>query len=375
MGIRMGDSSGKDSGPSHLPKSILIAASGSGGHLMPARLIGEALVSMGITVSFVGSGRPLEEEIFRSLSIPMYSVKISGLNNLGILGALKFAFQLPGAILSTVRILRKTQAQAVIGVGGYASVLPVLLGWLRGLPTWIHEAELAPGNANRFLSRFATVVSLAFPETKGYPVSKARFTGHPLRPDVAQVQPSQSPSGGCPKNILVLGGSQGARALDEAMVKIASELKPRGIVIRHQCRPESATLLREEYEAIGIQAEVVPFIHELGEAYAWADLVVARAGAGTILEIGVVNRPAILVPFPFAQGLHQHRNAETLEKIGKAKIVEEGDGFVERLHESIFQLLVTKNYFAMKNAPQAIRPMNAAQVIAEGVLHLLSGDR
>lgn len=345
---------------------ILIAASGSGGHLMPARYIADALADRGYEIHFVGSGRRLEEDIFGSTPYTAHSISLTGLNNVGIKGWVRFFLKLPGAFLKTRALVSNLQPRAVIGVGGYASVLPVLIASSKGIPSWIHEAELSPGNANRFLARFASKVSIAFEETSDFPAHKKVFTGHPLRRDVAELDTSyMSPNR--VENLLVIGGSQGAKALDEALEHLAPRLQSSGFRIFHQCRPEHVERLRARYEEVGLEARVESFIQELGEAYRWSHLIVCRAGAGTVMEIATVNKPTIFVPFPYAQGLHQHKNAETLASKGKALIVEEGETFEERLFAALAHLQDPDAYQEMVDRPKPHRPIDAAERIADGV--------
>ena len=349
---------------------ILIAASGSGGHLMPARYIADALADRGYDIHFLGSGRRLEEDIFGSTPYSAHSVSLTGLNNLGIKGLVRFLLKLPGAFLKTRAIMSTLQPSAVVGVGGYASVLPVMIASCKRIPSWIHEAELSPGNANRFLARFASKVSVAFEETKDFPTRKTIFTGHPLRRDVTGLDTSPI-SLERVENLLVIGGSQGAKALDEALEHLAPRLKSSGLRLFHQCRPEHVERLKARYQEVGLEARVESFIHELGEAYRWSHLIVCRAGAGTVMEIATVNKPTISVPFPSAQGLHQHKNAETLASKGKALIVEEGEAFEERLFTAVTQLQDPEAYQEMVNRPKPVRPVDAAERIADGVEALL----
>ena len=362
--MRLLEVEGNSESPSQ--QRIFIAASGSGGHLMPARYVADALADRGYEIHFVGSGRRLEEDIFGSTPYTSHSISLTGLNNVGVKGWIRFFLKLPGAFLKTRALVSNLQPKAVIGVGGYASVLPVLIAAWKGIPSWIHEAELSPGNANRFLARFASRVSIAFEETSDFPAQKTVFTGHPLRRDVAELDASYS----SPKrveNLLVIGGSQGAKALDEALEHLAPRLKSSGFRIFHQCRPEHVDRLRARYEEVGLEARVESFIHELGEAYRWSHLIVCRAGAGTVMEIATVNKPTIFVPFPYAQGLHQHKNAETLVSKGKALIVEEGETFEERLFTALAHLRDPDLYQEMVERPKPHRPIDAAERIADGV--------
>lgn len=333
---------------------------------MPAKLIADALQETGFSVQFLGSGRRLEEEIFGPAGYEIHTVQLGGLNKVGVFGTLKFLLQFPSALCGVFSLLSKIRPAAIVGVGGYASVLPVVVGALRGYPTWIHEAELSPGNANRFLAHFAKKISVAFEETTEFPSAKKVYTGHPIRPDVAALAGS-GPQHCPPRNILVLGGSQGAKAIDDAFFELAPRLQERGFHLFHQCRPESREKLVARYQEVELEAIVESFVHELGEAYKWSDLIVCRAGAGTVMEIGVVNRPTILVPFPHAQGKHQHRNAETLTNKGKALMVEEGENFSERLWDQISKLSREGEFSKMRSLPPVFRPTDAAFRIAEGV--------
>ncbi|MCI5065402.1 undecaprenyldiphospho-muramoylpentapeptide beta-N-acetylglucosaminyltransferase [bacterium] len=351
--------------------TVLVAASGSGGHLMPAKLIAEALHEKGYQVAFVGSGRRLEEEIFAHTNFSLHTIPITGLNNLGLRGVCAFFAKLPKAFYETVRLFTTLRPVAVVGVGGYASVLPVVVAKFFGIPRWIHEAELEAGNANRFLAQFATKISVAFEETDAFPRRKMVFTGHPLRSDVAALAGS-APAHIPPKNLLILGGSQGARAVDAAIEHLAERFQQKGLALFHQCRPESVDHLQRRYEELSLPATVQSFIQDLGEAYQWSDIIICRAGAGTVMEIGVVNRPTIFVPFPHAQGKHQHKNAATLTEKGKALMVEEGENFAEELWQAFESLLSEERFREMLEAPPASRPLNAAARIAEGVSRLIS---
>ncbi|MBX7145277.1 MAG: undecaprenyldiphospho-muramoylpentapeptide beta-N-acetylglucosaminyltransferase [Oligoflexia bacterium] len=348
---------------------VLIAASGTGGHLLPALAIAQALRERGTQVEFVGSGRPLEERLIVGAGFVRHIVQTVGVKRRGLSGWLEFFFTLPRAVLQTWRLISAFQPDVVVGVGGYASVLPVLVAWLRGLPSWIHEAELRAGLANAVLSFFATRVSLAFEEARLPCMSRARFTGHPIRKEllVASKEVGQKPS---PKHLLVMGGSQGAQALDQAMLALAHQLKELGVELTHQCREENVQRVESGYKQAALKARVLPFIADMAATYAWSDAVVCRAGAGTVMEIEALNIPALFVPYPFAQGNHQAANARTLVRKGKALMVEEGADFERRLGEALNQLLNTESFHALQTAPCDRRSLHAADDIAAGIIEL-----
>lgn len=353
-----------------MPIRVLIAASGSGGHLLPAAAIAAALQERGALVEFVGSGRPLEEKIIGSAGLKRHVIRTVGLKSRGIKGALEFACTLPLALWQTQRLLSTFRPQVVVGVGGYVSVLPVLLAVMQGLPTWIHEAELHAGMANGFLSRFVSKVSLAFKEAQLPNMQAAIYTGHPIRSSIASVQktfPAQ------PRHLLIVGGSQGAKSLDAAASLIGRIAVARGLTVKHQVRPENVSLVQQAYREVGCNAEVISFIDDMAQAYAWADLLLCRSGAGTVMEVEALGIPAIFVPYPHAQADHQTANARTLAEKGKALIVKEGDSFLEDLENAISPLCMAEQYQKMLAIPVESRSLQAAQTIAAGILALAKG--
>ena len=351
---------------------VIIAASGTGGHLFPAVYIAKAFQAKcpQLKLVFIGSGRPLEEKILGSTEHEHIKVKTFGLKNLGIPGFIRYIFSLPSALVQTFKVFRRVKPQLVIGVGGYVSVLPVVMARLLGVPTWIHEAELNPGMANKFLKYFASKISIAFKEASLADNPKAIYTGHPVRPELSQVTPGLA-MGQAPRKFLVLGGSQGAKALDETLPKVLAHFKENDIEVTHQCRKENVEAVKESYQQNGINARVIHFIDNMADAYSRAHLIIARAGAGTVMEIGVASRPAIFVPYPHAQGDHQTANAMTLVKAGKAYLVQEGEDFESKLQRAIANMLNPETYFAMKLAKYESRSLNAAAKIAEECLKLI----
>ncbi len=354
------------------PKIILIAASGTGGHLLPAVQIAKSLKAQdpGVIVEFIGSGRPLETKLVDGAGFKRHVLFAVGVKGLGPLGFLRFILTFPRTFIQVWRLLSMTRPVAVVGVGGYVSVLPVILASLRGVPTWIHEAELKPGMANGLLCWFARRISVAFEAAQIPCKGKVLYTGHPIRQDLREVH--QHARSVPPKHLLVLGGSQGAAALDRSVPELCSLLGPAGIEVRHQCRPENVDQVTSAYRRGGLPASVVPFIEDMREAYLWADLVICRAGAGTVMEIEAVNLPAIFVPFPFAQGNHQLANAQTLEAKGKALVVEEGPDFGNRLTETVVKLLDPAFYRRVLEGKADTRSFDAARQIASGILGLVS---
>ena len=349
---------------------ILIAASSTGGHLIPALHIAQAIREKNphAIVEFIGAGKPLEETLIVQKGFVRHVIAASGVKRLGLKGLLAFCVTFPKAILQLNALFARVRPTIVVGVGGYVSVLPIVLARIKGIPTWAHEAEKSPGLANRVLAYFSKNFSVAFEGTKLGGFSKVTVTGHPVRQELRGVA-THVPVEGVPKHLLILGGSQGARGLDSVVPEIAPLLKERQIEVVHQSRPESLEGVAAAYKAAGISAHVVSFIDDMAGAYQWADFIISRSGAGSVAEIGCVNRPTIFVPYPFQQGTHQTDNAKTLVVKEKALLVEETlPDFPRRLVEAITEITIPANFKRMKEAPFESRNLEAAAKIAEGIL-------
>jgi UDP-N-acetylglucosamine--N-acetylmuramyl-(pentapeptide) pyrophosphoryl-undecaprenol N-acetylglucosamine transferase len=353
--------------------TIFVAASGSGGHLFPAVYVAEELRKLDANTKIIGigSGRPLEEKIFSDWKVPFEVVPTVGIKGRGLKGLFQFLLSIPKAFYCTLSLFKKYKPSAVVGMGGYATVFPILVAWIFGIPTWIHEAELKPGLANWFLSFFVNKVSVAFPNAKIICLADKVVTGHPVRPNLEIARKKSAPNQ--IKNILVLGGSQGAKGLDESLPKISKIFNKYNCSVKHQARKEKVQQVLDNYKQNGLsKIEVISFIDDMISAYQWADLVIARSGAGSVMEISVVNIPTIFVPFPYAQGDHQTANALTIVANEKALLVSELDpNFERKLQESIEILLEPNNYNRMLLKDAENRTLNASKSIAEGIFSLI----
>lgn len=350
---------------------IIIAASGTGGHLFPARLIAEELKNniKNLEILFIGAGRPLEEKLIDNAGFNRKVVNIVGLRNLGIKGLLRFLKMLPSAFFKMLRIFKEFKPDAVIGVGGYVSFLPVLCGRLKGIPTFIYELDLSPGISNQVLSKIANVVMVAFPNSKLRELKKTVYTGHTLKKGILEIRDFKTKDS--IKNILIIGGSQGARKLDETVLALIPFFKEHNINVYHQCRKESFEDIKKQYEEKNFNAKVVPFIDDMIEAYKFSDIIISRAGASSVMEILAVNKPSILVPLPGA-GNHQLPNAKFLEDRGKAFIVDEAsENFFDELKEDILKLSNVENYTKMVQAECKDIELDGASKIKDEVLKVL----
>lgn len=355
---------------------VLVAASGTGGHLIPAVHIIDAIKSIQpqAAVECIGVGRPLEEKILGRAGLTRHIITSFGIKRRGVFGILRFLLSLPKCFFQCVRLYKRFRPDVVVGVGGYASVVPIVVAKILGIPTWAHEAELRPGLANSVLGFFASTISISFQETKIRGFSRLEYTGHPVRPELGAVQQDLVRTD-APRRLLVLGGSQGAQGLDQVISEIGPVLKERDAEVVHQCRPDNIDLVVNSYRACGVRASVVSFIDDMAGAYDWADVIISRAGASSVAEIGCVNKPTIFVPYPFQQGTHQTENARVLALAGKAFVVEETQpNFGSRLRDSLVEIFERDTYIRMKKVPFEPRGLGAAKTIALGVLRMVKRD-
>jgi len=344
---------------------VLILAGGTGGHIFPGLAVAKALQACDVPVVWLGSVGGMETRLVPQAGIRVETIAISGLRGKGATALVKAPFLLARAMWQALAILRRLRPRAVLSFGGYAAGPGGLGAWLLGRPLLVHEQNRAPGLTNRVLARFARRVLCGFPDSFGKRASE--HVGNPVRAEIAAVEdPAQRLAGrGAPVRLLVLGGSQGANSLNVELPRVLARL-PAGErpAVRHQCGERHAERSREVYADAGVEASVEPFIADMAEAYAWADLVVCRAGALTLAELCAAGVGSILVPFPKAVDDHQTRNAEYLVERGAAVLVPEGEGFGERLLQAATPLLAQASArMAMARAARsAARPQAAARV-------------
>ena len=351
--------------------NVLLAASGTGGHLFPALSFAEEfqnLTSGQYAINFVGTGRPIEIELLAKYPYPRHEYQITGLSKLGLRGIVDFLRYLPRAISQVLAVLNSLKPVLIIGFGGYASVLPVLLGRLHGIPTLIFESEKKAGLANRFLSLIVHRSATAYPNVRGILRSNVEV-GRVLRPALLDFHKQHSAA---LKKILIMGGSQGCRSIDLAMLELAPLLAERGLELWHQARPENVELLKDAYSKHAVAARVCSFIDKTEEAYQWADLAISRSGAGAVLELAVVGLPSILVPLPKAE--EQFNNARFLEGEGKAIMVCEGSDFVARLRQALERYLDQAFFQTAQTKRVAGLMIDGARRLAELSLSILKGS-
>ncbi len=347
---------------------MLLAGGGTGGHLFPAIAIAQKLQEQDAMaeVLFVGTERGLEANMLPKLGLPLKTVDMVGVVGRGWRGKLEMIPKLLKSIGQAKEIIREFRPDLVVGVGGYASVPVLLAARKMKIPTLLHEQNAIAGLGNRFLGKRVSRVCLSFAScTDSFPTEKVCVTGNPVRPALEQLD------GGLPVNgkLLVFGGSRGARAINQVMVEMLPELKDWGECpeVLHQTGEADFAWVAQAYQDAGVaNAQVVPFIDDMADAYARAELVVCRAGATTLAELTVCGRPAILIPYPYAAADHQTANARVLEKEGAAMMISQSNLNARDLVTLIRNLLNNRHELeAMANHCGNLGQPGAAERILE----------
>src|SRR6202451_3686778 len=357
---------------SHCMRAIL-AGGGTGGHVIPALAIANELKkSYGAEVLFIGTARGIENRLVPAAGYPLLLVRVGALKNVSLVTRLKTAFDLPRAVWDAGRMLNEFAPDVVIGVGGYASGPAMLAAVVKHIPTLAFEPNVVPGFANRVIARFVSAAAVHFQETAKY-FRHAEVTGVPVRQAFFEIAVSESNKRrGETPTLLVFGGSQGAHAINEAMIRCLPVLQQEapGIHIIHQTGERDYNDALAAYKHLSESAasftfEVFKFIEDMPAAFARADLVVCRSGASTVAEIAAAGKPAVFVPFPRAADDHQRVNAEALAGHGAAVVVEESRLEGVWLAETIAALLQDGTRLQqMSEAARALAHPNAASDIA-----------
>ncbi len=347
--------------------TIVIMAGGTGGHVFPALAIAEGLRARGLAVSWLGTRRGLEAELVPKAGIEIDWISVSGLRGKGLAGWLLAPARLAVALLQALAALRRRRPAAVLGMGGFVAGPGGVAARLLAVPLLVHEQNAVAGLTNALLARIADRVLEAFPGTFP-PARGARLTGNPVRAEIAALpQPATRLGGrGGRLRLLVIGGSLGAAALNGVVPAAAARLAGR-LEIRHQCGRDHLESTRSTYAEAGVEAEVTPFIDDMAAAYAWADLVVCRAGALTVAELAAAGVGALLVPFPYAVDDHQTANAGELVAVGAARLLPQAELDAARLAEELTVLAGDRpRLLAMAEAARGVaRPGATAEVVAE----------
>lgn len=352
----------------------ILAGGGTGGHVIPALAIANQLKQdYGAEILFIGTARGIENRLVPAAGYALQLVRVGALKNVSLITRLKTAFDLPRALWDASRMLNEFAPDVVIGVGGYASGPAMLSAVIKHAPTLAFEPNVVPGFANRLVARFVSGAAVHFEETAKY-FRHGEVTGVPVRQAFFEIPPKR---GGTP-TVLVFGGSQGAHAINEAMIRCLPVLQREapGIHIVHQTGERDYSDALAAYKSHSESAEVFKFIEDMPSAFARADLVVCRSGASTVAEIAAAGKPAVFVPFPRAADDHQRVNAEALAKHGAAVVVEESKLEGLWLAETIAALLQdSQRLHKMGQSARALAHPNAARDIAAMAARLAGIDK
>lgn len=344
---------------------VLIMAGGTGGHIFPGLAVAEALRARGATVAWLGAAGGMETRLVPAAGIELHTLAIGGLRGKSLLTRLLAPWRLLHATAAAFGLLRRIKPSAVIGFGGFAAGPGGAAAVLRRVPLIVHEQNRIAGFTNRILARFARRVLGGFPDA----LSHSEWVGNPVRADIAALPPptERMASRDGRARLLVLGGSLGAAVLNRnvpaALAQLMPDVRPQ---VRHQCGRGHADATRAAYAQAGVDADVEEFIADMAMNYAWADLVVCRAGALTLAELAAAGVASLLVPYPHAVDDHQTRNAEFMVERGAADLLPQSGLDAETLSLRLDTLLHDHaRLIAMARAARACAQLDAAMRVAE----------
>ena len=350
-------------------RPVVIMAGGTGGHIFPGLAVARELRARGVPVTWLGAAGAMETRLVPPQGIAIDTLPIAGIRGKGKLALLGAPFRIMRAVRAAGFALRARKPRAVVAFGGFASGPGGLAGRLLGVPLIVHEQNRAPGMTNRILARFCRRLLVGFP---GSFAGGEELVGNPVRAEIAAIAaPEQRLAGrDGPLRVLVVGGSQGARVLNQAVPAAVAALAGQAqFQIRHQSGEKLFAEAQAAYQQADVAAEVSPFIADMAQAFAWADLVVCRAGASTLAELCAVGVPAVLVPFAAAVDDHQTRNAQYLVEHGAAVLLKQDAGLAVALQQTLQQLHDDPaRRMAMAQAARGLARVDAAARIADIIL-------
>jgi len=353
---------------------IVIAGGGTGGHLYPGLAVARELLRRDphAQVTFAGTARGLESRVIPREGFALDLIRSAGLKGKSIGDAARGASLLPASALDAWRVLSRRRPDVVIGVGGYSSGPIVLAAALRRIPTLVLEQNAVPGFTNRALARVVDAAAVTFEATLPHFRGRGFVSGNPVRSEFFDGPDRPRPDASGAVTVLIFGGSQGAHAINVAMVAAAPKLAAHGrLAVTHQSGERDVGMVRDAYERAGLHARVEPFLFEMAGEMKQADLVICRAGATTLAELAAAARPAVLIPLPTATDDHQRRNAVVLRDAGAAVVVDQPDLSGDALARVIGELAdAPARRAAMSDAMRRFARPDAAAVIVDRVLGL-----
>lgn len=349
---------------------FVMAGGGTGGHVIPAIAVARQLVAAGYRVTFIGTARGAEARLVPAAGFPLELIRVGGLKNLGLATKVSSVWQLLVATLGQWASFGKTRPAAVFSMGGYVAGPPVLAALLRGIPLVIMEPNAVPGATNRWVAKWVRRALVSFEETaRFFPPGRTEVTGLPVRDEFFQVS-SRAAEGTL--NVLITGGSQGSKTLNEAARESWQLFREAGTPVRfvHQTGSAMFESIRAGFQASGLEGNVSEFIADMPSAFAQADLIICRSGAGAVAELAAAGKAAVLIPFPFAADDHQLKNAEAFEAAGAAKLYRDKEWTGRKLFETVMAFLGRPDELAEmgRRARQLAKPgaaRRAAEILLE----------
>lgn len=346
-------------------KRIMILAGGTGGHVYPALAVARALKEQGHEVFWMGTRRGLEARVVPAEGFPMEWLSVEGIRGKSTLGLLKAPFMLLKALQQAWSALKRVRPDVVLGMGGFVSGPGGLVASAMGIPLVLHEQNRIPGTTNRLLAKRADVVLQAFPES--FPASIGAITsGNPLRAGLKpKSPPEESLDRGLSYRLLIVGGSLGAKVLNETVPQAIAAMGG-AIEVWHQTGLAMVEETTARYDALGLKARVSAFIDDMAAAYDWADIAICRSGAMTVSELALVGLPAILIPYPHAIDDHQTANARYLTEAGGALLMPQAELTVESLRDRLNDFLSSKEWLdVMRISSQKMaQPLATQRVVS-----------
>ena len=350
---------------------VILTTGGTGGHIFPALAVAESLHTQGVECLFVGSQHGPEAEWaaragLEFIGLPVRGVLGRGLRSFAALGGMAVSS------LKALDLVRTHKPDVVAGFGAYASCPSLLAASFRHIPILVHEQNAFPGLTNRLLGRLARRVCLSMPDSvKAFDRRKTVQTGNPVRASILRVRDLPEPGPHAPR-LLIMGGSQGARAVNSVILAALPRLREAGVELRHQTGKSDYERVAAGYAAFGYSADLVtPFIDDMAEAYSWADLVLCRAGATSVAELAVAGKPALFVPFPHATHDHQTHTARAVCQAGAALMIAEKELAHKDAVGTLLLLLHDYDQLTMMSrAAQALARPDAAANVAREIMSL-----
>lgn len=344
---------------------FVMAGGGTGGHVIPGIAVAREVCRMGYEVLFVGTERGVESRMVPAAGFRLEKIRVGGIKNLGIATRFVSLWRLVSETAGQMARFGEWKPAAVFSMGGYVAGPPVLAALLRGVPVVVMEPNAVPGFTNRHIARWVKRALIGFEETaRFFPKGRTEMTGLPVREEFFQLEKAANEV----FTVLITGGSQGSRTLNEAARQSWPLFRASGLAVRliHQTGSSMYETIASEFRETGLAGEVAPFIPDMAGAFAQADLVVCRSGAGAVSELAAAGKPSILIPYPFAADQHQLKNAQAFERAGAASLSLDRDWNGQRLFDSVRALSEDRaRLHAMGESARKLAHSGAARRAAE----------